>query len=131
MPSSGGKPYSSTLYKHLGPVHRLAVGQNHPYDVISAGEEGIVISIDMRERKPNRLVTVRNDKRKITLYGVSTNPFYNEFCVYGRDKLVRVYDRRNCKTVMKNYFPETLTNVSVIFYQNGLELVIHNIQNIT
>lgn len=110
VPSSGGKPYSSTLYKHVGPVHRATVGQNHPYDVITAGEDGIVISVDMRERNTNRLVTVRNEKRKVILYGVSANPFHNEFCVYGRDKLVRVYDRRNCKTVMKSYFPETLTN---------------------
>lgn len=112
LPSSGGKPYSSTLYKHIGPVHRASVGQKHPYDVITAGEDGIVISVDMRERNTNRLVTVKNEKRKVILYGVSANPFHNEFCVYGRDKLVRVYDRRNCKTVMKSYFPETLTNVS-------------------
>uniref|UniRef100_A0A336LQG4 CSON011083 protein n=1 Tax=Culicoides sonorensis TaxID=179676 RepID=A0A336LQG4_CULSO len=111
MPSSGGRPYSSKLFQHSGAVHRVAVGQSHPCDVLTAGEDGLVISIDMREPKTKRLVIVKNEKNiKVTLYGVSTNPLYNEFCVYGRDKYVRVYDRRNCKTVMKNYIPESFKN---------------------
>ncbi|XP_063696061.1 DDB1- and CUL4-associated factor 8-like [Culicoides brevitarsis] len=132
VPSSGGKPYSTTLYKHLGPVHRVATGQMHPYDVLTAGEDGNVINVDMRERKKNRLVNVKNGKRKIILYGVSASPFHNEFCVYGRDKYVRVYDRRSCKTVLKNYFPETLIKdkkpcvlsvTSAVYSHNGSEII--------
>lgn len=121
VPSSGGKPYSSTLYKHLGSVHRAAVGQLHPFDVLTAGEDGVVMAVDMREGQPSKLLTLKKDKRKMVLYGVSASALYQEFCVYGRDRLVRVYDRRNTKDVLKNYFPSCVEGVS--YYINFLEAI--------
>jgi DDB1- and CUL4-associated factor 8 len=43
VPSSGGKPYSRALYKHIGAVHKTAINPNNPTEVLTAGEDAHVM----------------------------------------------------------------------------------------
>lgn len=129
---SCGKPYSTTLFKHIGSVHRVAVCSNNPFNVLTAGEDGMVISVDLREKsKPDRLVTVKENKRKLILYGIAANPMNDEFLVYGRHKSVKIYDRRNTKTMIRELYPEdvaakrsSLSSITCAVYNHlGTEVV--------
>lgn len=125
VPSSGGKPYSTTLFKHIGSVHRVAVCPNNPFTVMTAGEDGMVISVDLREKtKPNRLVTVKENKRKIILYGIAVNPMNDEFLVYGRNKAVKIYDKRNTKTMIRELYPEDVAKRKSAF--SGVSSAVYN-----
>lgn len=48
--------YNTTkkLASHRGPSHKLAVHPETPHVVLSAGEDARVLSIDIRESKPNK-----------------------------------------------------------------------------
>lgn len=120
VPSSGGQEISTTLFKHIGAVHRIAIVPQSPYEILTAGEDGMVVHVDMRTQTLNRLATVKfqsqqnTSKRKLILYGIATNPIRDEFCVYGQHREVRIYDRRNTKTPCKVYYPQDLPERSVI-----------------
>lgn len=45
---------SRRLATHHGPSHKLAVHNETPHVIISVGEDAKVLSIDIRERKPNK-----------------------------------------------------------------------------
>lgn len=108
VPSAGGVPASSTLFKHIGAVHRVAVIPFSPCEIMTAGEDGMVIHVDMRDPVINRLTTVKVGKRKVILYGIVAHPMKDEFCVYGQNRAVKIYDRRNTKTEMNEYYPSEL-----------------------
>ena len=62
-----------------------------------------------------RLVTVKEEVRKVALYTIFVNPMdTNEFCVGGRDHFVRVYDRRKVSDEregpLKKFCPHHLLN---------------------
>lgn len=95
------------LGMHRGPTHKLALLKDQPHIVLSAGEDGCVISHDVRVSKPVKLLTVQSmDERKIALYSINSHPLNShQFCVSGRDHVVRIYDQRKISPVMNSFFP--------------------------
>ena len=45
-----------TLLSTLGPAHKLALFNGKPHEFLSGGEDGLMIHIDVRQPKPNKLV---------------------------------------------------------------------------
>ncbi|XP_050513736.1 DDB1- and CUL4-associated factor 8 [Diabrotica virgifera virgifera] len=91
---------------HRGPCHKISVIAEQPHIVLSAGEDGIVYSHDVRKSKQERLVTVKEDDKDIALYTIHSNPLRTlEFCVGGRDELIRVYDQRKSDEPLHTYHP--------------------------
>ena len=41
---------------NLGPAHKLALFNGKPHEFLSGGEDGLMIHIDVRQPKPNKLV---------------------------------------------------------------------------
>ncbi|XP_018336202.1 DDB1- and CUL4-associated factor 8 isoform X2 [Agrilus planipennis] len=88
---------SRKLGSHRGPCHKLAILPDQPHIVLSCGEDGLVLSHDVRNSKPERVVSVKSDVREVALYSVNSHPLKShEFCVGGRDHIVRTYDQRKC-----------------------------------
>lgn len=88
---------SRKLGSHRGPCHKLAVLKDQPQVILSAGEDGIIFRHDLRNSKPERITNVRNGDNELALYSISSHPLNsNEFCVGGRDELIRTYDQRKC-----------------------------------
>lgn len=91
-------------------VHKLGLPSNRPYEVLSAGEDGRIMLMDLRENTATRLL-----RAKYPLYSIACHPLdSNEFCVGGQDQYVRVYDRRSVKSVLREHYPDHLKDVRVI-----------------
>ena len=83
------------LVQHKGPANKLALLASCPHSLISGGEDSVVYSIDVREPKQKKLVVQKEGEKKIAIYSVDSNPADdNMFCTSGRDKFVRIFDRR-------------------------------------
>jgi len=84
------------LGQHRGPAHKMSLLPDCPYVVLSAGEDGKVLSVDIREPKPDRILLLKNEKdKKVPIYSIHTNPSNGlQFCTAGREQYVRVFDRR-------------------------------------
>ncbi|CAK8691174.1 unnamed protein product [Clavelina lepadiformis] len=81
--------------QHRGSAHKLSLDIGQRSSFLSCGEDGVVFGIDLRQDKPDKLVTVKLNNRKIPLYSIHTNPSRShEFAVSGREPQARVYDRR-------------------------------------
>ncbi|KAG5894583.1 hypothetical protein JTB14_017163 [Gonioctena quinquepunctata] len=94
------------LGSHKGPCHKIAVLSEQPHVILSAGEDGMVLSHDVRKNKPEKLVSVRDEDREVALYSIHGNPLKTmEFCVSGRDDIVRVYDQRKSDGTLATYHP--------------------------
>ena len=52
--SSGAYKSTRKLAKHKGPAHKLATLPTSPHVVLSAGEDAVVLNIDIREEQPSR-----------------------------------------------------------------------------
>ncbi|KAL1139797.1 hypothetical protein AAG570_006774 [Ranatra chinensis] len=97
--SWGGYDSTHQLARHSGPCHKLTTLPHTPHVFLSAGEDALVMSIDIRTSKPEKLVYVKENCRKISLYSIHSNPLTgNEICVAGEDYYVRIYDRRKIKS---------------------------------
>ncbi|KAL3314967.1 DDB1- and CUL4-associated factor 8 [Cichlidogyrus casuarinus] len=79
------------LAGHKRPCHKLNTLRDTPNVVLSAGEDGVVYSIDLRD-EAKKIVNLK----WAMFCGLATNPVNeNEFCVSSKsDVIVRVYDRR-------------------------------------
>jgi DDB1- and CUL4-associated factor 8 len=116
------------VYTHAGAVHKIAVSDNVVY---TCGEDGLIIEFDFRTKTPSKMTTVREKHRKIPLFSISAHPTEMKYAVSGRDQFVRVYDRRNQKTVLSRHCPTELleknTTVRYIscctYNYNGTELL--------
>ncbi|XP_046648728.1 DDB1- and CUL4-associated factor 8-like isoform X2 [Daphnia pulicaria] len=121
---------------HRGPAHKLALLPDTPHVFLTAGEDGVVFEVDVRQSKPNKLLTVKHCERKIALYSISTHPIdTTEFCVGGRDQFVRIYDRRHISSnsesaTVRKSCPRHLVDSSVrahvtsaVYNFNGSELL--------
>lgn len=110
---SGGKPLTCMIAKHKSGVHKICTSNDDPYEVLSAGEDGIVLRIDLREKLAKKLVNVKSKTdRSVNLYSISNHPLNGEFCLSGNDLFVRVYDRRNVKRPLKMFSPDNNTDCS-------------------
>lgn len=93
---------------HKAPCHKLVVLPEQPHVILSAGEDAVVLSHDVRKSLAEKLVTVQDDDRDIALYSIHANPLRtHEFCVGGRDDVVRVYDQRKSKSPLAFYHPSS------------------------
>uniref|UniRef100_A0A0A9Z2F7 DDB1-and CUL4-associated factor 8 n=1 Tax=Lygus hesperus TaxID=30085 RepID=A0A0A9Z2F7_LYGHE len=94
--SNGTYKCHTKLAQHTKACHKIATLPHSPHIILSAGEDAQVFSIDVREKVPIRLMHVRENKRKISLYSIHANPMTgNEFVVAGNDYYVRIFDRRH------------------------------------
>jgi WD repeat-containing protein 42A len=135
--TSDGGHWEKQIYTHAGAVHKLAVAENVIY---TCGEDGLIIEFDYRTKSPTKLTTVREKHRKISLFSISAHPLESsKYAVSGRDQFVRVYDRRNEKTVLARFCPQellqrntTIRYISCCTYNyNGSELLAsYNDENI-
>lgn len=96
LSSTGVRKATRKLAKHRGPAHKLATLPTSPHVVLSAGEDAVVLNIDIRQEQPNRVALVKDvSGSRISLYSIHAHPINeNQFCVSGHDQYVRVYDRR-------------------------------------
>lgn len=129
---------SREIGAHFAPTHKLAVHPETPYNVISVGEDGRVLSIDIRDRSPTKLLIVIDGSRAVPLFTVHSNPLNsNEFCVGGRFQFVHVYDRRKPSKSLQTLCPEHLNEIScvhvtcAVYNYNGTEILMsYNDENI-
>jgi len=96
LSTSGSFRSTRKLAQHKAPAHKMSLLPDNPYVVLSAGEDGQVFSIDIRENKPCKALLLKNEKdKKVPLYSIHSNPVDgNQFCTSGREPWVRVFDRR-------------------------------------
>jgi len=93
---TGSLRSTKKLGQHKGPAHKMSLLPDCPYVVLSAGEDGQVLSVDIREQKPDKILLLKNEKdKKIPIYSIHSSPSNgNWFCTSGRDQYVRIFDRR-------------------------------------
>lgn len=124
------------LANHRGAVHKLALEMDSPNVFLSCGEDAVTFLFDLREDRPHRLVTTKENEKKVPLYSIHSNPTNsNQFCVGGRDHYIRVYDKRKIAAdvddgVYKKLCPDHLVdsevkaNVTCASYNyNGTEIL--------
>lgn len=96
--SSGQLVSSRKLASHLGPANKLALLSDSPHVFLSGGEDAVVFNIDVRKPKADKLLTIKVQeprRRVVPIYSVDASPASPElFCTSGRDKMVRLFDRR-------------------------------------
>merc|ERR1712013_781751 len=93
---TGSLRSTKKLGQHKGPAHKMSLLPECPYVILSAGEDGQVLSVDIREQKPDKILLLKNEKdKKIPIYSIHSSPSDgNMFCTSGRDQYVRIFDRR-------------------------------------
>ncbi|XP_046140890.1 DDB1- and CUL4-associated factor 8-like [Osmia bicornis bicornis] len=121
---------SRRIAMHHAPTHKLAVHPDAPHVIISVGEDAKVLSIDIREEKPTKLLAVKDGSSDVQLYSVHSNPLNsNEFCVGGRSQVVRIYDRRKVSAPLHKLCPDHLAGnkhahvTCAVYNYNGTEVL--------
>ncbi|CAG5115618.1 unnamed protein product [Candidula unifasciata] len=124
------------LAQHRGAAHKLALELDSPNVFLSCGEDAVTYLFDLREEKPHKLVTTKENDKKVPLYSIHSNPCDSrQFCVGGRDHYIRVYDKRKISEdidggVLKKFCPDHLINSEVkanvtcaCYNYNGTEIL--------
>ncbi|XP_054261901.1 DDB1- and CUL4-associated factor 8-like isoform X2 [Macrosteles quadrilineatus] len=121
------------LAHHQRPTHKLAIHPNTPHEFLSAGEDGLILSHDVRSNKSHRVTIVKEASKKVGLYSIQSNPaFSDEFIVTGEDQYIRLYDRRKISNgvPLKKFCPvhllksDSLLHVTcAVFNCNGTEVI--------
>ncbi|GFN86123.1 Ddb1- and cul4-associated factor 8-like [Plakobranchus ocellatus] len=124
------------LAQHRGAAHKLALELDSPHVFLSCGEDALTFLFDLRQEKPHKLVTAKENDKKVPLYSIHSNPCDSyQFCVGGRDHYIRVYDKRKISEqsdggVLKKLCPDHLVtsdlkaNVTCAIYNyNGSEIL--------
>ncbi|XP_044128275.1 DDB1- and CUL4-associated factor 8 [Bufo gargarizans] len=123
--------------QHKGASHKLALEPDSPCTFLSAGEDAVVFTIDLRQDRPaSRLVVTKEKEKKVSLYTIYVNPANTyQFAVGGRDQFVRIYDQRKINEnenngVLKKFCPHHLVtsdakaNITCLVYSHdGTELL--------
>ena len=132
---SGDSPCSLLLLQHRGSVHKISLVSDSPSLVLTAGEDGQIFAVDLRNQNPLKLLLLENRKGiKVPIYSIQSNPGNGQqFCVTGRDQYLRIYDLRmvRIRQPLLSYCPPDLTNCdmetnpnSAVFSNNGSEILI-------
>ncbi|NWJ06071.1 DCAF8 factor, partial [Crypturellus undulatus] len=76
---------------HKSNVFQLALEPDSPCTFLSAGEDAVVFTIDLRQDRPaSKLVVTKEKEKKVGLYTIYVNPANTyQFAVGGRDQFVR------------------------------------------
>ncbi|NXJ07243.1 DCAF8 factor, partial [Odontophorus gujanensis] len=100
---------------HKSNVFQLALEPDSPCTFLSAGEDAVVFTIDLRQDRPaSKLVVTKEKEKKVGLYTIYVNPANTyQFAVGGRDQFVRIYDQRKIDEnenngVLKKFCPHHL-----------------------
>lgn len=103
--------------QHKGSAHKLALEPDSPCTFLSAGEDAVVFTIDLRQERPaSKLVVTKEKDKKVGLYTIYVNPSNtHQFAVGGRDQFLRIYDQRKINQnenngVLKKFCPHHLVN---------------------
>ncbi|XP_028401788.1 DDB1- and CUL4-associated factor 8-like [Dendronephthya gigantea] len=140
LSSIGSCSRTKRLAQHRDGAHKLSIEPGSPNVLLTCGEDGQVIEIDLRIDSGYRRLLCRSDKEaKIPLYSIFINPIkHEEFAVGGRDHRCRVYDRRHMKQdikekikTVKEYYPSEFENKDVfinitclVYSHDGSELLV-------
>uniref|UniRef100_G1NV91 Peroxisomal biogenesis factor 19 n=2 Tax=Myotis TaxID=9434 RepID=G1NV91_MYOLU len=123
--------------QHKGASHKLALEPDSPCTFLSAGEDAVVFTIDLRQDRPaSKLVVTKEKEKKVGLYTIYVNPANtHQFAVGGRDQFVRIYDQRKIDEnenngVLKKFCPHHLVNseskaniTCLVYSHDGTELL--------
>ncbi|XP_014749565.1 PREDICTED: DDB1- and CUL4-associated factor 8 [Sturnus vulgaris] len=120
--------------QHKGASHKLALEPDSPCTFLSAGEDAVVFTIDLRQDRPaSKLVVTKEKEKKVGLYTIFVNPANtSQFAVGGRDQFVRDWDQFNSqeKGLDLRFFPffqvnsESKANITCLVYSHdGSELL--------
>jgi len=134
---TGSLTSTKKLGQHRGPAHKMSLLPDSPYVILSAGEDGQVLSFDIREQKPDKILLLRNEKeKKVPIYSIHSNPSNSLlFCTSGRDQYIRIFDRRflvsNQSEEVVKYCPEHLKDndefkayiTCAVFSEDGQEVI--------
>ncbi|XP_037298100.1 DDB1- and CUL4-associated factor 8 [Manduca sexta] len=108
--SAGGSWSRRRVAAHARAAHKLHVSPHEPHALLSAGEDGLVLHCDLRADATNRLFQLKERGAAIPLYSVHGHPLdLRQLVVAGRDKFVRVYDRRKASKPLALYCPSGFT----------------------
>eukprot|EP00090_Calanus_glacialis_P013782 TRINITY_DN22425_c0_g1_i1.p1 TRINITY_DN22425_c0_g1~~TRINITY_DN22425_c0_g1_i1.p1 ORF type:complete len:421 (-),score=54.63 TRINITY_DN22425_c0_g1_i1:126-1388(-) len=132
---SGDSLCSVLLLQHRGSVHKISLVSDSPTLVLTAGEDGQIFAVDLRNQKPVKLTLLENRKGiKVPIYSIQSNPGNGQqFCVTGRDQHLRIYDLRLMKNQqpLSSFCPSDLVHCdmetnpnSAVFSKNGSEILI-------
>ncbi|KAF1643142.1 UNVERIFIED_CONTAM: DDB1- and CUL4-associated factor 8, partial [Eudyptes pachyrhynchus] len=124
-------------HKSNGASHKLALEPDSPCTFLSAGEDAVVFTIDLRQDRPaSKLVVTKEKEKKVGLYTIYVNPANtHQFAVGGRDQYVRIYDQRKIDEnenngVLKKFCPHHLVNseskaniTCLVYSHDGTELL--------
>ncbi|NWQ72518.1 DCAF8 factor, partial [Neopipo cinnamomea] len=122
---------------HKSNVFQLALEPDSPCTFLSAGEDAVVFTIDLRQDRPaSKLVVTKEKEKKVGLYTIFVNPANTfHFAVGGRDQFVRIYDQRKIDEnenngVLKKFCPHHLVNseskaniTCLVYSHDGSELL--------
>ena len=87
------------LAQHKGPAHKLALLTGRPHELISGGEDGVIMTLDVRESKPSKLCKQMENESTVRIYSVHSSPVDDQLIVSaGSDQYIRLYDRRKVST---------------------------------
>lgn len=123
------------LAQHKGAAHKLALELDSPHVFLSCGEDAMVFSIDLRDDKPAKLCQTKLENRRVPLYSIHSNPVNSfEFCVGGRDRYIRIYDKRKISDsedgIVKKFCPHHLVDskskadiTCAVYNYNGTEVM--------
>ncbi|CAK1600604.1 unnamed protein product [Parnassius mnemosyne] len=101
----GGGVVRRRLASHARAAHKLHVSARAPHEVMSAGEDGLVVLADVRAERASRLVQVREGNAAVPLYSVAGHALHERLLVAGRDRFLREYDRRQPARPLALYCP--------------------------
>jgi len=121
------------LAQHRRTTHKVAIHHDTPHVFLSAGEDALVMSLDVRTNKASKLLFVKEGTNKVGLYSIHSNPVCShEFIVTGEDQFIRLYDKRKVSEgVTLNKFcpvhllkPDVFLHVTcAVFNYNGTEVI--------
>ncbi|XP_001605776.2 DDB1- and CUL4-associated factor 8 isoform X1 [Nasonia vitripennis] len=116
--------------QHRAACHKVSTHINLPHIVLSAGEDSKVFSIDVRQNKPTKLLSVKENDHEVELYSIHSHPLNDlEFCVAGRPRYVKIYDRRKTAAPVQQLCPKHLLTdklahiTCAVYNHNGTEIV--------
>uniref|UniRef100_A0A6M2DXT1 Putative wd40 domain protein n=1 Tax=Xenopsylla cheopis TaxID=163159 RepID=A0A6M2DXT1_XENCH len=128
---------SRHLCQHRGMVNKISLVSDQPHIILSAGDDGVVISTDIRDPVPNKIAKVRDGSEKVSLYSIHCHPMLShEFVLGSQDHFIRIYDTRNTRNAQAKFKPASETKrldkkphrqpihtTAVIYNYNGREIL--------